>query len=160
MSRLDAGDVEEILDEAIHARRRSSDSLGRLARPWVFLARPVQRLRLQRDAAERIAKIVGDDAQDLVAGADGALRHAVEARALDRQGGAPAELLRDEHIPGDVPVGRPDESQRPHDAPLRDERHGDQRLRIQRAQRAAVLVAVGDGLEKVRADVGNEPRLA
>ena len=161
MTRLDARDVEEILDEAIHARRRAFDRLAGLARLCVTLGHVLQKLRLQRDAAERIAKIVGDDAQYVVAGADGALGQAVETRILDRQRGAPADLLRHEQVPGDVTGGRrcPDERQRPHQAPLRDERHADQRLRIDRVQRAVVLVALGDGFEKVGFHVGNQQRL-
>ena len=79
-------DVEQVLDEAVHPGRRAFDRLAGFLRPPLGL-RPVSRSNssLHEDRRERIPQIVGDDAEHVVPGLDGALRGAIEPGVLDRE---------------------------------------------------------------------------
>ena len=69
--------------------------------------RPCNTARLHHDGPERIAQIVSDDCEHLVAGGDGSFGRAVQACVVEGERGAAGELLRELQIVRAVlPVGR------------------------------------------------------
>ena len=75
------------------------DRLGGSSRPALRFARaaPEQR-RLHQDGPERIAEIVGDDAEHVVPRLAGSLRRAVEPGVLEREGRSPGDLLSEADV--------------------------------------------------------------
>jgi len=73
-ARLDGGHVQQVLAQAVHLRGEVADGAGALARLAVARGEgALQHQRVDLHRGERVADVVGDDAEHLVAGADGGL---------------------------------------------------------------------------------------
>jgi hypothetical protein len=67
--------ADRILDEAVHAHRGTFDRFSRLPRPSVcFVATAPKHGRVHEDGSKRIAKVVGDDTEEVVARLDASRR--------------------------------------------------------------------------------------
>src|SRR5690606_4151992 len=124
---LHASHVEEILDEAVHVARRALDRIGRSSRSALGLeaARPKE-LRLHDDAVQRIAEIVSDDAEHVIASLDGSSGGAMQASILEEESGPSSKLLRNAQVLGAIHArldGRQEE--RPQTLVTQAERHPD-----------------------------------
>jgi hypothetical protein len=117
--------------------------------------------RLHQDRAQRVAQIVGDDAEHVVAQLDRVLGDPVEAGLLHRQGGARR------HGPGEGEILRremaarrgADEDQRADHPAVRQQRQRHERLRIQLTHQLTVLGVLRNRVQVCRRDVANQQRL-
>ena len=116
---------------------RSITSAGSRDRALRRRAAAPQQRRLHEDGAERVAQVVGDDAEHVVARLDGALGGAIEPRVLDRERRAAGELFAQPEIRRAVHPGRSPTTRAtitPRSLPCASERHRDDRARSRRRE--------------------------
>jgi hypothetical protein len=87
LSCLQDRDIQEILNQAVHARGCAVDNPHGFQRSSFGLRAPTRDCRrLQQDRGQRIPQVMGDDAEYLIAEVGGVDRSAIETRILDRLG--------------------------------------------------------------------------
>ena len=106
LTRLHACHVEQILDQPVHAEGSLFYFVRRFSEPRTP-ARPAQSKhpRLHGNDVERGAKIVGDDAQDVITELDRGPGRGIESSIFQRERGPVSELLRQAEIWQPVPAG-------------------------------------------------------
>ncbi len=122
------GNVEQILDQLRLSRGVSRDRLQPATRCFFIEVSPLQQLRPSQNGIQRGAKLVGDDREEFILGPICILRLPIQPGALNRQGGAPGQLLRQSEIAVLIPPARlrRNERDRADRTPLNDQRddHG------------------------------------
>ncbi len=112
LPRVDARRVEEVGEQAAHARRASLDPLDQ--DPLGALDHLAKAARAHRDRVERAPQVVRDDRQDVVARPGRVLRLLEEAGLVDRDGRALGELPERRFVVApERTAGRPAHRDRP-----------------------------------------------
>ena len=92
-SRLDLGDIQQIVDEPRHPLRGPDNRLDKSTRASSDTMDCCSLVAPRADGIERTSQIVRDGPQHLVARNRGLLRVAVESRVVQRARRAPSELF-------------------------------------------------------------------
>ena len=155
--------IQQILNQPVHPPRGALDRLTALVGGMPALLRVAQRRRLHEDAAEGIAQVVRDDAHDFVTCRDRAVGGGVQARVIDGEREALADILDEARValvvapPGVRGYERDDAEKQ--SADLQGNR--DQRRRCEVVHETTVLVAPCQRVEEFGGhmrDDGRAPR--
>ena len=105
MAGVDGADVEQVVDERVHALGGARDDAGLTAGAVRLGAGGAGEQRGgHADGVERVLEVVGDDGDQVAAGLGGLLRGRVGAGVVDGEGGAVGQLFEELQVVGAVPA--------------------------------------------------------